>query len=264
MKLNRQTKENMIDILKNKNVVGIILGICTIVGAFGGIPYFVQSCSIPEVTFKIGDYTIDANKTIVLHYLVDSKMRAQKCILPLPMSFSNKTNQDVHGFNLQFMSDTRPIVMDNGEDNIMIRLLIEENHSQGLSRYDSKPGPKSKYQIIGITQNHQTIRSSETYSDLIRLNSVTNDINVLDRPYDAFTFEMNMKSNDVEKEYHFEVYFYFSENFQLTKRKLQLEKREDVRNFVIETTYSDVSSNGRGKMFNVFSVKEGRDSVVEI
>lgn len=250
---------------KFKVILGILTTVCTIIGAISGIPLIMNSCSIPKATISLGKYTISNNKKIVLHYLIPSSKQQQKCILPFPIVVSNRTSQDIDNFFLHVQSNVKDIFLDDGAHATMKRLLEKDNSNKNIKLFSNHVGPETKVQYITNSGNRQRFLAGEEVSDFLQLNAVKDDMSRSDNPWDGFSIEIKTSSNKVNEQlYIFEVFFYYTDNVQLSALAITKNKENNSDEFIIKTSYDGKAINDDNKLFNVFIVSEEQDAITKL
>lgn len=231
---------------KITQIISIVMGVCTILGAIVAIPIIYDWFITPQVKVCIDGHELSVGKKVVLHYLLPSTDKERKNVLLFPITINNQDDKDVPNFLLEMQAQPKDVIVNGAHSGYMPRLLdynVYFSNGDGgipLRLYNEKPNQFSTLQVISNKGNRQNFAAGSEISNYVVLNSINDKVDEKNNPWDAF--KINLKicyGKDTEKLYNIDVICYYSDNDDLTIQSLRQKLSQDGSiNFVIRTMYN--------------------------
>lgn len=254
----------MTEILKVlKSMQFWLAAITLIVTAIAAWPV-VEKWIVDDPIVYVGNKNVvEADKQIVLHYILPEKHKEQKAVVPFPIGFENSNGTSLDKFFITATAKAKE-TSDNGW---MQRLLpfgyyfAQSDQKNGLLQNNST-NYSDGMQVVGNPDSGINFASNTRYENVLALNLAGEGSSEV---WDEFSLLLTVGANNCNtKEYKFAVRCYFAEDVEKSKQDIINRKSTGEQEFLIMPNYSFTRFNQDSIKIPMFEVSGEADSIVKL
>ena len=232
-----------------------LAAITLIVTAIAAWPV-IEKWMVDDPIVYVGNKNVlEADKSIVLHYILPEEYKGLKAVVPFPVGFANNNGTSLDKFFITAIAKAKE-TSDNGW---MQRLLpygyyfAQSDQKNGLLQNNST-NYSNGIQVVGNPDNGINFASNTRYENVLALNlSGERDGEV----WDKFPISLTVGANNCNtKEYKFIVRCYFAEDLEKGKMNIINGKRICEQEFLIMANYCFTRVNQDSIKIPMFEIGE--------
>lgn len=240
-----------------------LAAITLIVTAIAAWPV-VEKWMVDDPVVYVGDKSVvEADKKIVLHYILPEKHKGLKAVVPFPIGFANSNGTSLDKFFITATAKAK----ETSDKGWMQRLLpygfyfAQSDQKNGLLQNNST-NYNNGIQVVGNPDNGINFASNTRYENVLALNLAGDGS---DEVWDEFSLLLTVGANNCNtKEYKFIVRCYFSEDIENRKKDIINGKKASEQEYLIMPNYCFTRVNQDSIKISMFEIDGEVNSIVKL